>query len=221
MINGFVYAVAFHGKTPSEFRGLHPAVVIQNFNEPDLYYAFPLTHHTTDRENKYKKKLAHTLKNKQSIVLIHKMQIFHKSEINNLYISNGNVILIPDDDMKDIIRKFETLIQKSTKKAFQNSSKARLELSELYKSFSELIENNFENTLNFQCNKQENCYIASYQLKFPYKCLKGEINKTFKEIIESSKYANQFDTLSISFSNAVYKYELFVNIKLKALTYQT
>lgn len=130
-LNGSIYAVDFTSHTDAEFSGTHPALAIQNSNQPDLYYVIPFTTYTQNRWEKYKRKLAVKVNSCNSIALVHKMQIKPICDIQNRYIANNVLLNINTEELKNICQKLELLINKSTNKALKSHVKVQSELNEI------------------------------------------------------------------------------------------
>lgn len=127
-INGAVYLVDFKGKTNSEFKGDHPAIVIQTAKYKTLYYVIPLTTYTKERWDKYKKEFGCRIKSTESIALVAKMEVMHASKIKGRSVSNNFSpprLLVPTPEEIDCV----------TKKLISYMDTAVLKTSKAYNEF--------------------------------------------------------------------------------------
>lgn len=113
MINGGIYAYNFQGKTNAEFQDTHPAIVIQNNKQIELYYVIPITTYTEERWRKYKKRNACRLLSINSIALLHQMQVVHSKYIGKRYYSNDAPLMITDKEFDKVCDNLLVLINKS------------------------------------------------------------------------------------------------------------
>lgn len=121
MINGGIYAYNFKSDTDVEFKDIHPAITIQNNKQQELYYVIPLTTYTKERWKKYKQHFACRLLSVNSIALVHRMQIVHYKYIGKRYYSNGEPLVITNDEFDKVCEKLQLLITKSVTIAKNNS----------------------------------------------------------------------------------------------------
>lgn len=148
-VNGGVYEVEFHGQTPSEFDGNHPAIIIRTRKEDDIYFLIPLTTFTEDRWKEDKKHFACRLISTNSIAVISKFQVSHKREIKakNITKQTNRVMVITPDELNSVTEKVLTYAKVSideAKKEYEKYFKQYQEFERICKSCFVDNENNQE-----------------------------------------------------------------------------
>lgn len=142
MINGGIYAYNFTGSTSAEFQNTHPAIVIQNNKEPELYYVIPLTSYTEDRWKRYKRCFACRILSTNSIALVYKMQIVHYKNIGKRYYNNNEPLIITDEEFDKVCEKLQALINKSVSVAKRNSSQYHTDANTFKSALQKFVETN-------------------------------------------------------------------------------
>lgn len=86
IINGAIYDVNLKGVDASEFKGSHPAVIVE-LSKRKRFFVVPLTTYTKDRWDKAKKVgFGKRILSTNSIARIDKMKIIHSRDIGGRWV---------------------------------------------------------------------------------------------------------------------------------------
>ncbi|HFR4142343.1 TPA: type II toxin-antitoxin system PemK/MazF family toxin [Bacillus cereus] len=161
IINGGVYRVDFRGNCSAVINGTHPAIVIRTIKENEVYMVLPLTSYTKERMQKVKKNgWGLHINSTNSIVLIEKYQVIHKSSIKNRWKDQNDLYLkVAPGELLDINKKFNEYVKLAGDKAhveyqkyFEQYQDVQTNLKENKRqcSFYEIEENDSKICINFK-----------------------------------------------------------------------
>lgn len=118
IINGGIYRVDFSGDCSAVIDGTHPAIVIRTLKENEVYMVLPLTSYTKEKMDKVRRSgWGIHISSTNSIILIEKYQVIHRSTIKNRWKKvNGDNLKVDPTELKRINTKFIEYVKLSADK---------------------------------------------------------------------------------------------------------
>ena len=213
IVNGGIYQVEFDGSHDSEFNAKHPALILQNLKEEEIFYIIPLTTYTKEKWNKLRKYYCSRIISTNSIARIDKIQVRHISSIPNRWFSSYRVLYPSPEELENVYKKMSEYISLSIlkgkeeyEKYYKNHIEFKTNCDKFFKDYE------FDDYLMFNLSFTSNALIITCDLNMAKELTFEDIRDIFREYFNS-------DNLIVRFKKDIKK--IIITVKLideKALT---